>query len=415
MGKKRMHTWRKADVQHSRPREPQGIGRPEMELLQLSVAGDQVSDLVAKTLMEKYYPTYPHDLLGSRFIPQAVLGMLQRVLPDQDFDNFVMKHCQNGTEGHKLYPDDFSVKYERTGCRPILCSCCVDDLSKNKKAMVVLYQLVATEDVGWEYSQDFVNYVHFLEGIQMSTQVDNVLVDALMHKYFPTYQHDLTGSRLLPEDVFDKLKCALPDKEFSSLMFHQSEVGIRGFPIACGKGPRSYSVRELCKYKRVMAVLYQLVTMEQVAWEHGLDFMNYVHLLEGIEKSTQVNNLVTETLMKKYFPMYQHELTGSKFVPQAVLCGLKNSLPDEIFSHFMKQNTEKGTADIHHHDGSNVSHLANFAMSSENGFRRCRIRQLCENKQVMAVLYQLIATNQITWEEKQAFGDFVHVLEGIKK
>lgn len=117
---------------------------------------------------------------------------------------------------------------------------------------------------------------------------------ALMQTHFPTYQQDLTGSRLLPRDVVEHLKRTLPPEDYERLMDFYSEPGSRDnagnpdnftvmFQRKSQPGPQLLSVRvaKLCENKKVMAVLYSLLASGEVRWEYGEDFMNYVHVLES--------------------------------------------------------------------------------------------------------------------------------------
>lgn len=252
----------------------------------------QVSNVAVAALMQKYFPTYQHELAGSKLLPATALYALKSALPEEAFCLLMTHSSEKGTLIHQRnpwgtgkmvleeVPDSRSIRFGE-GVR----SCRVRDVCKNKKCMVVLYLLIATEKVTWDLAWDFVNYVHFLEGIQI--QANNILIQTLMQKYWPTYEHDLTGSRLLPKTVLDTLMVALPDTDYNELMSRYSEPAVLVDPcgIKCSDfsttTKRQVRVRKLCENKRVMVVLCHLVATGQVSWEHGLDFLNYVQVLEG--------------------------------------------------------------------------------------------------------------------------------------
>lgn len=415
----------------------------------------QVTNLAVEALMQKHFPTYQQELTGSKLLPATVLDHLKRALPDEAFRH-VMTH--NSEEGTRIR-DSYSVRFggQTRSCRvrdlcknqavmavlyqliairqvtwagaqdfvkyvhvlegiensaqdtnlavslmqkyfPLMLlrksvhdalkfalpddvgnvSSCVRDLCENKKAMVALYHLLITRQLQWEHHQLFVNYVHILEDIETSAEANHLTAEALMQKHFPTCKHELTGSMLLPATVLDVLKSALPDEE-----------GFRNIG--------SCRVRDLCKDKKVMAVLYRLMAIEEATWEHGQDFLNYVHAIEDIKTSAQANNIVAEALAQKFWPTYPQDFIGSQRLPSDIVRTLEEELPDSDFHALMgrevapRRYPRGPRATVHH----------------------CRVRKLCKNKRVMVVLYQLIATGQVKWEHGQGFLDYVHVLEGL--
>lgn len=271
-------------------------------------------------------------------------------------------------------------------------------------------------------------------------QVGNLVVEALKQKYFPTYQHELTGSKFLPAAALQALKHALPDEDFLHFMTNYCERGemitrpcrkyVGGelvksenvpdpFSVEFGQGLRRCRIRELCKNKKPMVVLYQLLTMEKVTWEDNQAFVTYVHVLEGRDTSTQASNIVAQALIQKYWPTYEQDFIASQRIPAVILKKLLwgEVLPDTDIGPLITKYCEEGTVVTKGEDEVADDFSISLCWVDQPGslVRSCRVRKLCENKRVMVVLYELIATEKVKWEHGPGFLNYVHVLEGIGK
>lgn len=123
--------------------------------------GDIMSN--AKSLMQEYFPNYKRELLGQRLLPRHVLEELKSALPGTTYEDLMRHHSVEGGEGTDSWGDGFSIEFAGGMCKWRRLRVC--DLCQSKKAMALLYQLVATKKVHWPHDQDYLSYVHLLQGI----------------------------------------------------------------------------------------------------------------------------------------------------------------------------------------------------------------------------------------------------------